>query len=789
MTPPPLRGVLDEFKSDHLGLMIHNAGVSEVPKTKEAKVALWALLLPDAKRIRRSLEALTPRCRSALEVLQGAGGELRTARFAARLNRAGLLEQQSRQPRPKSSWQNPQPEDAVDPVTFPEVVAALMLQGLICTYQNVSGSAAKLALDNPGRFVYIPAEVAVHLPPPPARSETPVKIDHTQSASARTCQRELYLVWSTARDAPLTLTAAGLLRMSDLKRLDKQLLTQEAITTGTKEGDYRHILFLRRLATALGLLRWSDAGGAATLAAAADPAFLHAEPAERVKLSYEAWRRGVWWNELWATYVPNRTSPNGSPGDEAPGKVITARERVLAQIIHRAKAGAEWIALDSISRWLLEHDEEFLVERQSADQQGYSIYSQGRYFLRGASPYVVNQLLWQWEAGSNSEEAGWNEVEAVFIHAVAAEGLYWLGLADLGYVQPGAAKGGAGPAQVTAIRLTEMGRWLLLNETRPAIPEETGRVVLQPNFHVVAFDPIADRVLARLDTFANRLNAERAIEYEITRDSIYRGMQSGQSADEIKAWLAGVTGSPMPQNVERSLDEWQTAYNRIAVRPRVAVVQATKPELIDTLMAQPQMHPAIIRRIDATLLMVDAAQLDAVEAMLLAMDELPARSRPSGQESPDGAAISVDADGAITFAQGPPSLTIQGALGAFADRSRDGAWRITPASVRRARASGMEVPAILAELNRLAGGMAPADLAAQLKVWGGHFGEATVQSLVLVEFRDQATLDELLADRDLKRYIKPFKPRAKLGLATIRAEDQAAVQALLADRGVTVRNL
>lgn len=786
MTPPPLKEVLDEFKSDHLGQIIREAGVSEVPKSKEARVALWMLLLPDAKRIQRSLEALTPRCRAALEVLQRAGGELRTTRFEDRLMRAELLEMTSRQPRPASSWQNPPPENATDPVTFPEVVAALLLRGLICTYYSVSGSPGKLALDNFGRFVYIPAEVAPHLPPPPVRPEQPAQITHLLPSSARTCQRELYLVWSTTRDAPLVLTAAGLLRMGDLKRLNGQLLTQETIATGAKEGDFRHILFLRRLATALGLLRRNDASGPATLTTAADPPFLHAEPAERVRLSFEAWRSSAWWNELWATYVPNRTLASGSVADHAPGQVITARNTVLAEITRRAKAGAEWIDLDSISRWLAEHDEEFLVERHTADSQRYSNYVQGRYIIRSASPYSANQFLWSWNVGF-SGESGWNEVEAVFIRAIAAEGLFWLGLADLGYVQPVTATGGAAPTPVAALRLTDMGRWLLLGEARPVVPEETGRVVLQPNFHVFAFDPISDRVLARLDTFANRLNAERAIEYEITRDSIYRGLQSGQSTDEIKAWLSDVTGSSVPQNVERSLTEWQAAFDRITVRQRVALVQAATPGLIDALIAQPQMRAAVIRRIDATSLMVDAAQLDAVEAILLSMDELPARIRRPEQKGQDVGTISVDATGAITLVQKVPSLYVLGPLGAFSDRSSDGVWRITPASMRRAREGGMEAPAVLAELNRLAGGRVPATLETKLKTWGGHFGDAKVQSLILIEFRDQATLEELLADRELKRYLKPFKPQAKLGLATVRAEDQAAVQALLAAKGVIVR--
>ena len=113
------------------------------------------------------------------------------------------------------------------------------------------------------------------------------------------------------------------------------------------------------------------------------------------------------------------------------------------------------------------------------------------------------------------------------------------------YAQPVSPAGGKAPDGWSAVRLTDMGRWLLMDGPEPAIPEETGRVVLQPNFHVFAFDPISDSVLARLDSFAVRLNAERAVEFEITRESVYRSQQAGQSVGAIKAWLEQVTGSPL----------------------------------------------------------------------------------------------------------------------------------------------------------------------------------------------------------------------------------------------------
>jgi hypothetical protein len=61
-----------------------------------------------------------------------------------------------------------------------------------------------------------------------------------------------------------------------------------------------------------------------------------------------------------------------------------------------------------------------------------------------------------------------------------------------------------------------------------------------------------------------------------------------------------------------------------------------------------------------------------------------------------------------------------------------------------------------------------------------------VQTLTLVQFRDQDALDELRRDPQLARYLNLFKPEAGLGLAVVAPEHVAAVSALLAERGVEV---
>lgn len=800
MTAPPLHDAIEMFRANDLITILKTAGVTDMPKSKEEKVRLWARLIGDETRIRVALGRVNARCRKALEILQLAGGELRTARFRSLLARSGHLKESTRERRAVLyTYYNQQTENAADPGTFEEVLAALLKHGLIWTH-TLSAHAtnvSRLGFEG-GRFVYTPEEVARHLPPVMAPQRGRPTITHTVAGSARTCQRDLYLLWSAARETPFQLTNAGLLRVTDLKRICGQLLIPETFTSGSKESDFRRIFFLRRLLMALGLLN-ASAEPDSTVTMATDAPFWQAEARQRVQTCFQSWRDGAWWNELWAAFDPGSTRSNGSPADFAPPQVVRARRKVLDTLTRLMQeeiaasggnAAETWLPFDNITAYLHDHDEDFLIDREAAER----MYG-GYYFDANRSAdfyYLRNALGWQWEKLGSDSEAGWEKVEATFIRAVLTEGLYWLGLLDLGYIKPVTPTGGAAPDGLQAVRLTDMGRWLLLDAAPPTIPAETGRVIVQPNFHVFAFDPISDAVLARLDSFATRLKAERAVEYEITRESIYRALQAGQQLAKIVGWLEAMTDAALPQNVSRSLAEWQAGFERITIRLRVGWLQTATPELADALLADPTTSDAIIKRIGPTSLMLHADKTGMIERALLAAGELPGRTARA--EDARKASITVVADGTIRFVHAVPSLYVYGYLQPFAEPVQDGQetpgreatpiWRITPESVQRAAAAGMSAPAIITSLETFALGGVPLELQTRIKAWSKYYGDAVVQTLTLIQFRDQDVLNELRNDPTLARYIRPFKPDAKLGLALVRPGDVAAVQALLAERGI-----
>jgi hypothetical protein len=86
--------------------------------------------------------------------------------------------------------------------------------------------------------------------------------------------------------------------------------------------------------------------------------------------------------------------------------------------------------------------------------------------------------------------------------------------------------------------------------------------------------------------------------------------------------------------------------------------------------------------------------------------------------------------------------------------------------VRQAGGSRNKVLELLEELERLVRGQVSPSLIEQIKAWGSYYGQATAETLTLIEFDDQVTLDELRAHPDLAPYLVPF-PAQERALAVV----------------------
>jgi hypothetical protein len=155
---------------------------------------------------------------------------------------------------------------------------------------------------------------------------------------------------------------------------------------------------------------------------------------------------------------------------------------------------------------------------------------------------------------------------------------------------------------------------------------------------------------------------------------------------------------------------------------------------------------------------------------------------PAGQTDAP-ASVRADETGALEFFGRAPSIYAYGAVEPYAEILDAHHARLSPASVGAAVQRGLSVPDILARLQHVQRGPVSPKLVQRIKAWGKFYGDARMGQLTLIEFRDDAARQELLADPDLKNYLTPFDAGAR-PLALVHAQDIARVRTLLAERGV-----
>ena len=755
--------------------MAEISGVAVGVRKKEPHVKALAQALYNREAVARALPQLSSRERRALDLLNIYGGSATSQRLKQALEREGLIQEH---PQAKARYgYRPAEGDPYhrDSPYFEDVVARLTCLGLIVSQGNSDPYATVIGFA-PGIRLVIPPWVMPHLPEVTFEFKEDTALperDIDVEASARTFQRDLYLYWSYIRDHETRLTQQGYVYKRDLKKLNETLLAPGDLGKGMGERENLRQHFIRLLLQEMSLLKVRRARSTVSAVQVSD--FWSDAPPVRVQRSFQAWRDAVFWNEL--RHLPGITVQSWYTADLS--LIVTARKKVLDHL--STLPVGEWVALERLVNRLRVIDYEFLFSREVPDQRRY--YGYGYYSPDYDTPYSAYRNTLGWQFSPITDEAqGWEKVEVQFIHNIVTGPLHWLGLVDLGYAGQTDKDGAA--LQPVTYRVTDIGAWLLGLGDAPDIPAAEGRVVVQPNFRIFALDPISDHVLATLDQFAERVSAERAIEYNLTRESVYAAQQRGWTARRVAEYLDKISDTPLPQNVVRTLEEWEVLHRRIVIHRRTALAQTATPEVMARLLAEETSAAVLGRRLTPTLALIKSGK-DVMPRLVQHLQKQglpPARTvHPGDARRPS---LTLAGDGRLVFAHKVPSIFLFTTLGRFTELGDDGIWRLTPGSVGRAQAGGLGVDDILKELTDLHRGALPAWVVKAVKAWGKYYGDARLEMLTLIQFRDAAALRELLDDPELSPYLQPFI--ADRGLARVDAAHLDEVRRLLAERGVAI---
>ena len=758
--------LLEQYDYAALHVMASYQGLKLQGKgSKPELIHMLNELAQEPAQLAKNLTQLATAGHTILHLLQRQGGKATLGAIRRRLRDLKLVEAQDSRTEAysnqKPNYKNPNSR------YLDELLANLQAAGLVLGRPVVDayGRSGNLTLRLVDEYE-IPAGVLVQLPPPPELPahlppiKTPARV---LESSARTFQRDLYLYWSYVHHSQPELIAKGLLAKRHLTALNESLLQREAITTGQGEANFPRLVFLRSILHQLGLLAVDEAHLAAK---PGGEAFLAAEPLERIRKTFEAYTANRQLNEI--ALVSSVSVQGTTRLLPAPDRLVDARRAVCLHF-HLAE---DWTSLAALIERIRQVDYEFLLPRTYNARN-----SSGYYYSYGQSPYSAdhNPLGWEWDFYTRDEGEGWQRVEAEMIAWTVSGPLFWMGLVDLGYSEPDA-------KTPDAFRLTALGRWLLAGGPPPEIPLAGGQVIVQPDFTILAFDPINDGVLFNLEKFAQRVSAERAILFRLTQSAVYAAQQGGWDAARIQAYLEELSHQPMPGNVARTLVEWQAAHERIRVYTKVNLLHAAQPADLDELARSPQAAALLQHTLAPGVALLPPGQkIQEAAALLAQLGWRPTVTRKAASLPPNS--VRLDAAGLLTPVARSLGLYLRAHLARFAEE--DGpAYRLTPAAVRRAVAAGLTAPQVVEELNRVLVTAVTPELEARILAWSGHFGQVQAEPTTLLRFKNRGALEQLLRDPQVSGLLRSLRPSDLPEIALVRPRDLEKLRRLLEERGV-----
>ncbi len=718
------------------------------------------------ERTLTALKRLNERERTVLDRLLLRGGEAGSRSFQRELVRAKIVTESTQEEeveryhyfsraatygRPGYAGGIARPNSTI----FEDVLARLAYFGLVFSLgapPTSGGTAYKLRFQ-PAKQLFIPQAILPFLPEPEPTPDEWVDWNPTRikAGDPTLLLRDLYLYWDFTRQNSIDLIQSGFVGKRSLKALNEVLLVADPQLNQVQREDNTYRLYLlRQLLHSLDLIKIRQ--NKIVPVPEASATFWSSTVFKQVSDCLQAWLLLYDLNEL--TDQAQQYDPN----------YIQARQKVFA-VLQKLPTD-RWHSQTELFEYVQDLDMDFLFAVHSrvdnSSSTRYSNYYGGTYFYGNR-----NDLLVKFE-----------QYEKQFVDYFLTGILHPLGLIDLGY---------EGDAETTyAFRLTPLGQ-AVLGKIKPEQlpPPDTGKIIIQPNFHLLAMGPVSLALLAQFDQFADRQQVDRGVfEYQITRDSIYRAQQLDLPVEDIIKTLTDVSGQPLPQNIHRSLQEWGTHHERIVFRTGISLLQAANADLLTQLLDTPQTNQHITRALTPEVALVDKKEESALVAELITHNILPVKSGAK-PEAADHSLI-IHADGAIEPVHAVPSLHLRGRLARLAEEDTAGHWQLTQKTISRAGGSKNKVLNILAELGKLQRGELPAKLVPQIKAWGNYFGQAATETLTLIEFRDREIMTELVDHPDLTDLLTPF-PTTDRALAIVTAKKLAQVKKILDSMGVQVK--
>jgi hypothetical protein len=727
--------------------------------------------------VKRALQHLSETEQLILRELVSCGGRTNSRDLALYFSCSGLLAPAQNTPGGTDSR-----EDIIDPIIssasgqllhyptahphgiFEQAVRHLLVLGLVFWGKQTNFSGRDYSSGVHDGVLIVPVAVRNVVRQEWPQPETTLPTNQDAGEQARAFQRTLYLYWSMVASMRegLSLVNSGLLARSSLRQVVEHLGSRLHAEQTRVESDTPLLIFVRLLLMRLGLLQ-ERRGNIYALPA---EEFFALPLLERMRRCYRLYVDTPFWNEL--LYLPDvNVRPGPQPQDPAHEEVIRARHIAIDRVLQEMPN--EWHSFPALIARTKLYAPYLLFPRQYG--------SRAERYSSGSNPYGWDFRL---RRGWLTHREGWHMVEGGFIRAVVAGPLHWMGLVDLDHEE--------GPG---AFRLTNDVLSVAANE-QPITHDETtwGRLIVQPNFELVALAPVSELLLVQLDRFAERVSLEHIAQYRVTKASITRAIQRGLHAEQVQEVLERAAGGEIPQNVRYSLVEWERQARRIEIWQEAILLEVDEEALVDDLFAHEETRKLFKRRLAPRLVEIAPQHLEAVQRMLWQRNYLPALSTAPAQEAVDAgrgttheAQWRLHEDGLLQPLYSVLDLYLVAEVERFSQLDEESGWqRITPESLQRGLRDN-SLATILRFLQFYCDGGIPGSLLIRLKLWGRGYDreEIAVETAPMLRLPSQV-LQDLQNDQEIQPLLGDEVERTS-ALVRVEADQLAQILALLRARG------
>lgn len=172
-----------------------------------------------------------------------------------------------------------------------------------------------------------------------------------------------------------------------------------------------------------------------------------------------------------------------------------------------------------------------------------------------------------------------------------------------------------------AIRVTDIGRRLFYGEPIEHYEFESSFIV-QPNHEVLASGYLAPELRWKLNHIAELHQADQMSTYKLSAESIYSGLRSGFSLDEILVFLKAHSKTGIPQNVEVSIKDWAERYGQIYLMD-VMLLRCKNAHIAQEIRTSKQIGKYILGEISPTDFVVSRQQSQELLTLLEKQNYMP----------------------------------------------------------------------------------------------------------------------------------------------------------------------